>query len=1161
MAGLVRSNGAQIPLQSIEANVTLRDRTANVAIRQVYFNDAKSQRAIGARYLFPTPTGAAIHRFRSEIDGVIIEGQVKEKQEAKRTFDAAIARGQSAALLKEEATDVFQAEIGNLDPGKTCTVHIEYVMPVDMNDDEQHNKLRFVLPTTVAPKYTPASTFSASENKELDQLSTTSTPSTSVPRMDKAKVPYRLQVHFDIELGVGIKSVFSPSTAGARLVSVVSSKRQQWFFGATNAWLDQDLVLVVEQLNPFQNVAAIEYDTENKSYAMSVQLAPRPAVTDTDKAQLAYETSFVLDRSGSMEGKPLELLKECMQVCLSSMSTRSLLNVVRFDDRSESLWTEQKPYNATNLAAARLFVAETRTREGGTELAEALRLACSRPSRSTDVVLPRQVFVLTDGQVTNVDELCDIVRARSSDTRVFTFGIGSAVDRNLVLRLASAGRGSATFLLDNDEDFTTKVTLQVNRAMQPALTQVSVDWAGAGFAPITKAMDIQSTGASAPGGPAPALEEDKSKKSVLSSFVQVPSKIPCVFADTPLVLYALGLDADQVKAAVAQVSGGEDGKDKADAIKKLRPQLLITAGCLDEDVKQAVSEKGDSKSVVGSSSSDIKTPVSSRSVIMPDAIVEGQTIHRLAARARILELEAQPDRLTPRVKLEIMQLALRYRLASSQTSFVAVHLETKSSVAQDAVMGTIEVPLSTPDWGVPRGIIGGGSPAVMGDPFAQTGIFAAQGAFGAQGGYGAQGFGSLQGSYGPQGAAGARGSTGTSQAFSPFGAAAAPSHGWSSSSGRAAASGSGSFGGGGWRSFPPGSGAPAKAASAGVAGQSRSNAGAGASASASFIDDDADSRTGTVGAHGAFGRSGLGSPSALALRSVQQGATTTAADTAQDDMNTTLKLLQIRADLLGDQMRSNIDDAVLRGSGLEEIESRSQLLEAQSSSFGLGRADRSGRSRGLDGSAGTKYSAGSVDRSSAGGSASSIGKSIGRTMSNLWSKVTSSSTSKSGKHSCKPATSSTGAGGASSASWRQKPQDLAEAKTSATSKGKATTATVTEVTHSELLRLLVTIVEFDGGWRANEQVCNLFGGRDNASTHLSKIGRKTLSEFFQAAKGFSIHEDVAVTLVILHLLSVLFASEKRIWGGSIASKANMWVDKCITIKQRSDMVNFVTLPM
>lgn len=81
----------------------------------------------------------------------------------------------------------------------------------------------------------------------------------------------------------------------------------------------------------------------------------------------------------------------------------------------------------------------------------------------------RQVFVLTDGEVSNTEEVIGLTKAHAHETRVFTLGIGNSASHHLVEGVATAGGGTSTFATDN-EPIDRKVLEQLKDAILPALT-------------------------------------------------------------------------------------------------------------------------------------------------------------------------------------------------------------------------------------------------------------------------------------------------------------------------------------------------------------------------------------------------------------------------------------------------------------------------------------------------------------------------------------------------------------------------------------------------------------------------------------------------------------------------------------------------------------------
>lgn len=87
-----------------------------------------------------------------------------------------------------------------------------------------------------------------------------------------------------------------------------------------------------------------------------------------------------------------------------------------------------------------------------------------------------RIFLLTDGQVGNVQQIVDFVGQNTNKARVHTFGIGSGCDRNLVKETANAGRGSASFAEDGSSDLRGLVIKALKNASEESLRDCKLQW-------------------------------------------------------------------------------------------------------------------------------------------------------------------------------------------------------------------------------------------------------------------------------------------------------------------------------------------------------------------------------------------------------------------------------------------------------------------------------------------------------------------------------------------------------------------------------------------------------------------------------------------------------------------------------------------------------------
>lgn len=132
------------------------------------------------------------------------------------------------------------------------------------------------------------------------------------------------------------------------------------------------------------------------------------------------------------------------------------------------------PYNDDTLSRAMQHVQKIQADLGGTELLKPLQDILSIPAYDR---YPRQLMILTDGDIENKQETITFVKSQANTTRVFMFGIGSQVSQDLIRGLAEAGNGKAEFVRDGDR-LQTKVMKHLNYALSPGLSYASLDWGG-----------------------------------------------------------------------------------------------------------------------------------------------------------------------------------------------------------------------------------------------------------------------------------------------------------------------------------------------------------------------------------------------------------------------------------------------------------------------------------------------------------------------------------------------------------------------------------------------------------------------------------------------------------------------------------------------------------
>merc|ERR1719456_1509837 len=157
---------------------------------------------------------------------------------------------------------------------------------------------------------------------------------------------------------------------------------------------------------------------------------------------------------------------------LRSLPAGTPFEIVSFGSHHASLFKEARALDDASLGVASRAIDKMNADMGGTNILAPLE---SVFERKLPEGFAREVVLLTDGQVSNVDQVVKLVQANANSARTFALGIGSGASRDLVRRLASSGRGKAEFVAD-DERVETKVVRLLRSALQPAFTDVTVEW-------------------------------------------------------------------------------------------------------------------------------------------------------------------------------------------------------------------------------------------------------------------------------------------------------------------------------------------------------------------------------------------------------------------------------------------------------------------------------------------------------------------------------------------------------------------------------------------------------------------------------------------------------------------------------------------------------------
>jgi len=459
---------AAAPLLSTDVHMDVTGMVARVQVTQRFANPTAQWRE--GVYVFPLPDQAAVDHLTMRVGERVIEGQIKERTEARRTYENAKAEGRKTTLLEQERPNMFTTSVANIGPGEEIVVALEYEETLRYGDGAF--RLRF--PLAITPRYIPGAATEA-EAMGIGWSQVTA----QVPDADRITPPFvpardghANPVSITIDMNAGFPLAKVASSYHAIDVEERPGNRYRIVLGDGPVPAARDFELVwTPDVGSAPGAALFTETLGGKTYALLMTLPPTLADADTPRAP--REITYIVDTSGSMEGVSIAQARDALSMALDRLQAGDRFNVIEFNSTSTSLFTAPMPFDAATHAQAKRFVAKLRAR-GGTEMLPALAAALDGPPESE---LMRQVVFLTDGAVGNEDAILRLLHDKLGDRRLFTIGIGPSPNTFFLTKAAQFGRGTFTFIGDVRE-VRQKMTDLFRKLESPALTDITVDWPG-----------------------------------------------------------------------------------------------------------------------------------------------------------------------------------------------------------------------------------------------------------------------------------------------------------------------------------------------------------------------------------------------------------------------------------------------------------------------------------------------------------------------------------------------------------------------------------------------------------------------------------------------------------------------------------------------------------
>ncbi|GGF81237.1 marine proteobacterial sortase target protein [Alteromonas lipolytica] len=442
-----------------------------------HFRNASDIWAEGT-YVFPLPMTAAIQQMEMQIGERRISGEIKERKAAQVLYNQAKSAGQRAALTMQQRDNLFTQKVANIAPHQSIKVTLTFIDRVSYQD----GLFEWRLPTTLTPRYIPGVSLLPQEVPHSNDPTLTTNQSgwamatDQVPDAELITPPMTdsnlsdgpqnpLQLSVTLQAGMelaAIKGLYH------ELAVQQTPQHYELSFARKQEEMNRDVVIQWQPVAANVPRAALFQQTQdNETYAMLMMIPPTAQV----KQPLAKDILFVIDISGSMQGKSIIQAKASLAEAIEQLAPDDRFNIIAFNDEFNLFNDRVVAANSDIKPVAQHWVASLQA-DGGTEMYPAMQAAYDQ-LRATERL--QQIVFITDGAIGNEAALFDLITATGHDARLFTVGIGSAPNAFFMRKAAQLGRGSFE-LIGSTNEVQQRITRLLAKLNHVVATNIQIGW-------------------------------------------------------------------------------------------------------------------------------------------------------------------------------------------------------------------------------------------------------------------------------------------------------------------------------------------------------------------------------------------------------------------------------------------------------------------------------------------------------------------------------------------------------------------------------------------------------------------------------------------------------------------------------------------------------------
>ena len=438
----IKNDEEEIKVDLKEDNIDIKSEVnefyAITEVTQYYKNYNKAP--VELSIIYPLKKEINFRKFTINVNGKKSVSKIFPKEKAEEKYSDAMAGGNIGILSKyaEEEPNSYSINIGNVAPDATVELTSEFIQFITSED------MSFCF--SVMTNYP---TFSDSISKENSK-----NINGKIILKTHSKITRLVNKNFVIDKN--FKQEFNNDYTECNIDFKINSESKEYnsILSLLYRTEKMDEPFLLSQYNPSKDETSYIF---GKVYEQ--KKIPIPEKPDTDletNYYLKYEQAeakadtpslfiFLIDQSGSMSGSAIRIVSEAIMIFLQSLTKGSYFQLIGFGSQFKKINQKPVEYNKENVKNTMDIIKNLKANLGGTDISSPLKEIFN--SKDYDNInLARNLFILTDGEVTNREECLSLINTYSDKFKVHAIGIGSSFDKQLIKNAGIQGRGTYHFV-------------------------------------------------------------------------------------------------------------------------------------------------------------------------------------------------------------------------------------------------------------------------------------------------------------------------------------------------------------------------------------------------------------------------------------------------------------------------------------------------------------------------------------------------------------------------------------------------------------------------------------------------------------------------------------------------------------------------------------------